>query len=80
MTPRERDKALLVEWLIRFGTDWVNVLQRRESGLQMEIGRLERMHYLEYKWFDHERGFSEGAVRYRITDKGLALLKEDDRE
>jgi hypothetical protein len=77
---REREKALLLEWLIKVGTDWVSNNQIRESGLQMEIGRLERMHYLEYKWFDHERGHSEGAVRYRITDKGLALLKESDCE
>ena len=73
---RERSKALLVEWLIKFGTDWVDYKVVRESGLQFEIGRLERMRYVEYDWADHDRGFSEGAVKYRLSPKGLALLNE----
>jgi uncharacterized protein YndB with AHSA1/START domain len=79
MTPREHSKALLVEWLIRFGTDWVDNQQLRESGLQMEIGRLERMHYLEYTW-EEEEPLGSGLVKHRLTEKGLALLKENDRE
>lgn len=68
-------RKLLVEWLIKFGTDWVYYKQVRESGLQFEVGRLERMHYLEYEHND-----VSGGISYRLTDKGLALLKENDRE
>jgi hypothetical protein len=73
---RKREKALLVEWLIKFGTDWVRYKLIKDSGLQFEVGRLERMHYLEYEW-DEGTG---SVMTYKITDKALTLLKEDDRE
>jgi DNA-binding transcriptional regulator PaaX len=66
---------LLVEFLIKCGTDWVDYKRIRESGLQFEVGRLERMGYLEY-----EHNEVSGGISYRLTDKGLALLKENDRE
>ena len=77
---REREKALLLEWLIKVGTDWVSNNQIRESGLQMEISRLVRMGYIEYEWENEESWSTNGAVKHRLSPKGLALLKEDDRE
>lgn len=74
---REREKALLLEWLIKFGTDWVNNNQLQESEFLMEIGKLERMGYLQYQWVDEQSWSLNGAIKHRLSPKGLALLKEE---
>lgn len=80
MTPQERNKALLVDWLIKFGKDWTPSGTVMYSNLRDEVGRAERLQLIEYRYApDVER---QTVYEYRLTNKALELLgiEENDRE
>jgi len=78
---REREKALLLEWLITLGKDWVRFDTLSKAGFQFEMGTLERMGYAAHNLNERYDAANEVyRVKYRLTEKALALLKEDDRE
>lgn len=78
---REREKAIILEWLLTLGKDWVLFNTVCDAGFQFEMGRLERMGYAEHNLANRYDDANEVyRVKYRLTDKALALLKEDDRE
>lgn len=74
----EMVKAFLVEWLIRYGTEWTDhhyVMYHSptkavciEKGYITRRGTTEPTDNMFYGWV------------YQLTDKALELLKEDDRE
>ena len=66
-------RALLLQWLILIGHDWADYKRVRPAGLQFEVGRLERMGYLEYR----EQPAPSYRYEYRITDKGMKLIEKD---
>lgn len=72
MIPRERDKALMLVWLIRFGKDWTPSGQVMYSDLKDEVGRAERLRLIEFRYAPDE--VRESVFEYRMTDEALKLL------
>ncbi len=72
MTPRQ-----VVDWLIEFGSDWVNSLNLSNTWADKELFWLG---CAENGWLEHEcRPTKYGAPEYyKLTPKALALVKEAD--
>ncbi len=75
---REREKALLLEWLVLYGKDWVKLNDITEDPMFMEIGRLERMRYLDHNLAEYPNN-EVYKMSYRLNEKAMKIL-EDDRE
>lgn len=73
MTEKEHHKALLLQWLVLIGHDWADYKKARGARLQFEVGRLERMGYLEHRSVEDNL---RSAYEYRLTPKALQLLEE----
>lgn len=68
---RELCREGLAEWLIKFGTRWV---QFNEIGSIIALGYPEREKYLERKVKTH---FRDGPyLNYRLTQKGLDFIND----
>lgn len=72
MTPQERNKALLVEWLVKFGKDWTPAGQVMYSDMRDEVGRAERLELIEYRAAPSVE--MNSVFEYRLTKKALNLL------
>ncbi len=76
MTVEEEDpKVLVLEWLVKFGTDWVPYATIRSRGMQFYVNDLTRRKYVMVRWASGAPE-SNGMADYRLTDKGLALINE----
>lgn len=75
---QEMIKAFLVEWLIKYGTDWTDhqyvLYHGPTKKLCIELGFINKRHTNA-----PTDGMYYGNV-YQLTPKALELLKEDDRE
>lgn len=70
MTIRDHMRRLVLEWLITYGTDWVEDRQARgNASFINEMGRMSRMGYLKFR---EQAPFYE----YILTKKALKLLEE----
>lgn len=77
---REREKALLLEWLVLYGKGWVMLNSITEDPMFMELGRLERMGYIEDNIADKlNRPNEVYKMAFRLNEKAMKIL-EDDRE
>lgn len=72
MTSQERNKALLVEWLVKFGKDWTPAGQVIYSNMRDEVGRAERLNLIEYRYAPNMD--RKTVYEYRLTKKALNLL------
>jgi hypothetical protein len=77
---REREKALLLEWLVLYGKDWVTLNDITEDPMFMEIGRLDRMGYLDDNIANKlNRPNEVYNMAFRLNEKAMKIL-ESDRE
>lgn len=64
MAHRVNDRELVIEWLGRWGKDWVFFLEVYEH-FGHELGRLERQQYVK------RNSTPNHAIQYRLTDKAI---------
>lgn len=69
-------KALVVEWMVKYGTDWTDYNLIGRDDIRFMMGWMERHELLLYNRPDR----LQIPILYKLTDKALDLLKEDDRE
>lgn len=80
MTEREHFKALLLEWLIMWGADWVDYAQIGNTPMRFELGRLERNECVEPRYNGQKEStrikLPYKVIEYKLTPKALQLLEE----
>lgn len=69
-------RAFLTEWLIRHGTEWVNVPDLLDWNELAHVGAAERLKYARAGYLQYP-GIT--ADRYKLTPEGLEYLRNDTK-
>lgn len=67
-------KEIILEWLVKFGHEWVTFRQVHDAGLIKFLGRLEQEQLIDRQ--NTDRAEKIYNIRYQLTPKALQLLEE----